>query len=602
MERLGNYRLRKRLAVGGMAEVYLGEKVGPEGFVKPVVLKCVLPQLAKDRAFVQLFLDEARLAALLHHPNIAQVYDFGSVDGVYHIAMEYVPGYTLDDIRRKLRSIGQLMPLQHVANVASQTCQGLSYAHRLTDARGESFGLVHRDVSPHNLIVSVDGTVKIVDFGIAKARAGLTRVQARGAVGKFGYMSPEQALGKVVDGRSDLFSLGVCLWELTTTHRLHDPGLGRPPDYDPSRPIRSVETLREEVPRQFTEIIESALAIEPEDRFASAQAMHMAFERFQAAMTHYAGQTALAGFIRDLVEGRTGTLGPSELVQPAEPSGPSDSSGRDGLEEAQRYEEVFGVTLERPRGRPLVRSVPKAWQARPAPTTSSDGPNRAAPGAPPSSFEDSSTTLVPELAWTPATGSRMAKSTQPTRPRKSRLRRGPLIAVALLGVLAGLTLGYRDQLGRMMAPRQDSVSTLTSLVRIESKPSGARVRLDGEVLVGRTPLQTELIPDVDYVVEVSMDGYATAHRRVAGRVTDHVQNVRFDLEPAAILEVVSAPAGAFITVDGRRVRGVTTPAVMDDVPADRPIQVRLELDSGPTAVRTVTVPAATRRKLRFALD
>ena len=206
VDRLGSYRLRKRLAVGGMGEVYLGEKIGPEGFIKPVVLKCVLPQLASDRAFVKLFEDEARLAALLNHPNIAQVYDFGLVDNTYYIAMEYVPGYTVDDIRRKLKSIGKFLPLEHVACVASQVCQGLHYAHALTDGTGVSLGLVHRDVSPHNLIVSVDGAVKVVDFGIAKARAGLTRVQAKGAVGKFGYMSPEQARGGQVDGRSDVFS------------------------------------------------------------------------------------------------------------------------------------------------------------------------------------------------------------------------------------------------------------------------------------------------------------------------------------------------------------------------------------------------------------
>src|SRR5688572_7090973 len=267
-----------------MGEVYLGEKIGPEGFVKPVVLKCVLPQLAKDRAFVQLFLDEARLAALLNHPNIAQVYDFGLVDDIYYIAMEYVPGYTVDDIRRKLKSIGQFMPLQHIACIASQVCQGLNYAHNLTDANGVGLGLVHRDVSPHNLIVSIDGSVKIVDFGIAKARAGLTRVQAKGAVGKFGYMSPEQARGEQVDGRSDIFSLGICCWEMATNERLHDPNLDRAPNYSPTRPIRSIEVFRTEVPRQFAEIVETALAIEAADRYGSCQAMHLALERFQAAM------------------------------------------------------------------------------------------------------------------------------------------------------------------------------------------------------------------------------------------------------------------------------------------------------------------------------
>jgi serine/threonine-protein kinase len=204
-------------------------------------------------------LDEARLAALLNHPNIAQVYDFGLVDEIYYIAMEYVPGYTVDDIRRKLKSIGQFMPLQHIACIASQVCQGLHYAHTLTDAKSVSLGLVHRDVSPHNLIVSIDGSVKIVDFGIAKARAGLTRVQARGAVGKFGYMSPEQSRGEPVDGRSDTFSLGICLWELITNERLHDANLDRAPDYVPTRPVRSVEALRMEVPRLFHEILETAL-------------------------------------------------------------------------------------------------------------------------------------------------------------------------------------------------------------------------------------------------------------------------------------------------------------------------------------------------------
>ncbi|NJK88268.1 MAG: protein kinase [Myxococcales bacterium] len=266
MERLGDYRLRKRLAVGGMGEVYLGEKVGPEGFIKPVVLKCVLPQLANDRAFIQLFLDEARLAALLNHPNIAQVYDFGIVDGVYFIAMEYVPGYTVEDLRRKLCAIERHMPLQHVANIASQGCQGLFHAHTLTDARGEGLGLVHRDVSPHNIMVSIDGTVKLVDFGIAKARAGLTRVQAKGAVGKLGYMSPEQARGEHVDGRSDLYSLGVCLWELTTTQRLHDPKLERPPDYEAIEGLASLDAHRAEVPRQFAQIVERALAVDREQR------------------------------------------------------------------------------------------------------------------------------------------------------------------------------------------------------------------------------------------------------------------------------------------------------------------------------------------------
>ncbi|MCK6550462.1 serine/threonine protein kinase, partial [Myxococcota bacterium] len=386
MEQLGSYRLRKRLAVGGMGEVYLGEKIGPEGFVKPVVLKCVLPQLARDRAFVQLFLDEARLAALLNHPNIAQVYDFGLVDDIYYIAMEYVPGYTVDDIRRKLRSINVHMPLEHIACIASQVCQGLHYAHTLTDANGVGLGLVHRDVSPHNLIVSIDGGVKIVDFGIAKARAGLTRVQAKGAVGKFGYMSPEQSRGEQVDGRSDVFSLGVCLWELVTNERLHDPKLDRAPDYNPRNPIRSVTELRREVPRQFEQIMESALSIQPDDRFPSSHEMHLALERFQAAMTHYAGQSALAKYIKDLVDGKVENPPSSsgEVVEPTQQRSraqlrSAQSSTAEALEGAQRYEEVFGVTVDANRQR-ARRAVPKSWETVKPPAEAAQAPSPAASG------------------------------------------------------------------------------------------------------------------------------------------------------------------------------------------------------------------------------
>jgi hypothetical protein len=621
MDRLGDYRLRKRLAVGGMGEVYLGEKVGPEGFVKPVVLKCVLPQLTKDRAFVQLFLDEARLAALLHHPNIAQVYDFGLVQETYFIAMEYVPGYTVDEIRRKLRSIDQRMPLEHVANIASQVCQGLSYAHRLTDGKGVGLGLVHRDVSPHNLIVSVDGTVKIVDFGIAKARSGLTRVQAKGAVGKFGYMSPEQSRGESVDGRSDVFSLGVCLWELTTTERLHDPKLDAAPAYHPSRPVRGVETLRTDVPRQFSQILESALAIQPEDRFDSAQSMHMALERFQAAMTHYAGQAALADYIKGLVEGRPPPVRGGSLVEPAGQPRPARS---EELEGAQKYEEVFGVTMERPRGRSKVHSVPEAWRVsdvRPPPGTADrgrmtptesaglegDGGPRTPPDAlsrtptPPRELEIDRRMEVPELAVEPV-AVRPRPLPAPAAPPRARMRLMPVLLVVGLGVAAGLGIGYRAELGEWAVGAPPPAPVLTNRYRIESQPPQASVWLDGVEKAGRTPLEVELIPDVSYLIEVRLEGHATAFQQVDARVANEVQVLSFRMEPAGTLEITSRPPGATVTVEGRVVRGRTTPMTLEDVPADRPIRVRVALSSGPAAVRSVTVPAGRRRKLRFALD
>lgn len=598
-----------------MGEVYLGEKIGPEGFVKPVVLKCVLPQLASDRAFVQLFLDEARLAALLNHPNIAQVYDFGLVDDVYYIAMEYVPGYTVDDIRRKLRSIKQFMPMQHIACIASQVCQGLQYAHMLTDANGVSLGLVHRDVSPHNLIVSIDGSVKIVDFGIAKARAGLTRVQAKGAVGKFGYMSPEQARGEVVDGRSDVFSLGICLWELTTNERLHDPNLDRAPNYQPTRPVRSVEEFRHELPRQFVNILETALAIQPEDRYRTSQDMHLALERFQAAMTHYAGQSALAGYIKDLVEGRIenpegGNAGGSMV----EPKGGSSQRGTtENMDAAQKYEEVFGVTMNTKR-RPTLKAVPKSWEtkspppepARPAPTPNSQTPPKAGPRM----VElrgDGGTGDIPEIAGPPVQRVQRRHTPPPARVQQSRSKL-PLVIVLMLVVLGGggfFAFQNKDQLLSLFkggGAQPSAGSKLACLYRVETDPPGATVLLDGVPHEGQTPLVIELIPDVEYRLQVRLAKFATQEQRLKATMAEEPRPLRYKLDPAGSLQITSVPTGGTVTIDSMVIDDKVTPMTLDDFPANREVKVKVEVKGIPPMIKSIEVPAGKKKALKFDLD
>lgn len=583
MDRLGDYRLRKKLAAGGMGEVYLGEKVGPEGFLKPVVLKCVLPQLAKDRGFVQLFLDEARLAALLNHPNIAQVYDFGVVEGTYYIAMEYVPGYTFEDIRRKLASLGQRMPLQHIAHAASQACQGLHYAHTLTDGHGESLGLVHRDVSPHNLIVSVDGTVKLVDFGIAKARAGLTRVRAKGAVGKHGYASPEQSRGEPVDGRSDLFSLGVCLWELTTNERLWPPNLDRAPDYAEA-PIRGVDTIRPEVPRQFLHILETALAVDREARFASARDMHLALERFQAAMTHYAGQAALAQFIADLVGARSGE--PGAQASPRETAAETPSAN--ALDRS-------AASTSAPTS--SSRRMPASWDGVP-------DARRRVGGTKEVEFEDSG--FVPELARTLPN---RARPTPPPMPRR-RGRSATRWLFTAIGACALIAAGYAfraplaEWVGRLRAARSPAAAgpvASSSRTRIESVPPGARVRIDGRELEHRTPLEVELMPEAEHLVEVELEGRATVARRVVGKISVEPTLLRFELEPAATLDVRSSPPGATVWVEGREI-AEPTPVVVPAVPAGRTIRVRVQRSQGASVVREVRAEPGTTAQLEFELD
>jgi serine/threonine protein kinase len=218
--RLGSYEIVRKLARGGMAELFLARTVGPQGFEKLVVLKRILPSFAENQRFIQLFLDEARLAATLDHPNVAHVHDMGDVDGQYFIVMEYIDGQDARSILRRTHQLGRHVPIEHAVQIAREVAAGLHYAHERRRPDGGLLGIVHRDVSPSNIIVSYDGAVKLVDFGVAKAATSSQRTRTGSLKGKVGYMSPEQARGAAIDRRSDIYSLGIVLWELVTTRRL----------------------------------------------------------------------------------------------------------------------------------------------------------------------------------------------------------------------------------------------------------------------------------------------------------------------------------------------------------------------------------------------
>ncbi len=220
LEIYGSYQLVEKLAVGGMAQLFLAKRLKPKGQERTVVLKRILPHLAEDTAFVTMFLDEARIAARLHHPNVIEILDLGAEGDSYFIAMEYIHGEDLRRISKRGIEQGRRMPPPLVCRVIAQACRGLDYAHRRTDQAGKPLRIVHRDVSPQNILVGFDGHVKVVDFGIAKAVDKAT-VTASGVIkGKHAYMSPEQALGREIDHRTDVFALGIVLYETLTATRL----------------------------------------------------------------------------------------------------------------------------------------------------------------------------------------------------------------------------------------------------------------------------------------------------------------------------------------------------------------------------------------------
>ncbi|MCA9649786.1 MAG: protein kinase [Myxococcales bacterium] len=271
---VGRYELIHRLGHGGMAAVFLGRATRLRGFEKLAAVKVIHPHLAAEPEFVEMFLDEARIAARLHHPHVVEIHDLGDDDGVYYMVMEYVEGETLASMLRQLRKSGEHLPLSAVLQVVADACEGLAAAHELTHPDGRPMHLVHRDVSPHNLLVSMDGRVKVVDFGIAKATGRRSSTRTGQLRGKLAYMSPEQAGGGTIDHRTDLFALGAVLWELLTNERLfmaetESETIARVTACE----VPDIESRRDDLPGGVVELVSRALARDPEQRFESAQEM-----------------------------------------------------------------------------------------------------------------------------------------------------------------------------------------------------------------------------------------------------------------------------------------------------------------------------------------
>ncbi|HEV8321086.1 MAG TPA: protein kinase [Myxococcota bacterium] len=265
--RIGQYDVVRRLAYGGMAEVLLGRLCGADGFRKDVVIKRVLPHLASNAEFITMFRDEARITARLHHGNIVQVLEFAEADGPYYLALEYVHGTTLGNILHALWRNGAKLGVPEVAHVGIEVARALDYAHRKLGDDGSLLEIVHRDVSPSNVLVSVEGEVKLADFGIARARQRLSPTQAGHVKGKFAYMAPEALTQGKVDARSDLFALGAVLFEaLTNTPAFRAENEAQTIHHVLTYEVPPPSTLNPEVPPRLDEIVLSLMQRDPARR------------------------------------------------------------------------------------------------------------------------------------------------------------------------------------------------------------------------------------------------------------------------------------------------------------------------------------------------
>lgn len=311
LEPLGRYELIRKLATGGMAELFLARERGLAGLERLVVIKRILPHLADDPDFVEMFLREARIIARLNHPNVIQIYELGEEDDQYYIAMEFLHGISVKELMTAARDSGIDLPIDTVLTLVAGACRGAHAAHTLADEDGNPLGVVHRDISPHNVMITASGDVKLLDFGIAKATEGLDTTIG-GLKGKYAYMSPEQCMRRDLDHRSDVFALGIVLWELLTGQRLFT----RHSELETMQaiiqePAPSVYEHNPDLPEGLDAILEPALAKDPDQRYSDAEAFRHAILMFAHEAGFLLDSEAIAFCVQELA---------SALIQDRAPS------------------------------------------------------------------------------------------------------------------------------------------------------------------------------------------------------------------------------------------------------------------------------------------
>ncbi|MFK8001405.1 MAG: protein kinase [Polyangiales bacterium] len=524
----GRYELLGRIAVGGMAEIFLArerENIAGAGH-RHLVIKRVLSHVVDDPTFQDMFFDEARLAMRLQHPAIVHIYEFGEEAGSTYLAMEWVDGIALGKLIRRARDVGGI-PAPVCVKIAATVAEALHYAHRVRGDEGQPLGIVHRDVSPQNIMVSNEGNVKLLDFGIAKATDQLSRTSDGQVKGKFAYMAPEQCVGDPVDGRADVFALGVCLFESLTGKPLYH----RKTQYETMRavledPLPTLATRRPDLPEDLDAILQKALAKDAKDRFADAGQMQLALEQWLARHQEVVLATRIADHLgevlgSDIVRGPQvdstpfgqsfkgsmpaapiPSLPPSSITSRPPPPASVEELGSSALIELESAEEK--------KKRPvwlwlvplllllLVGGGGAAWllvgNTEVAATPGAVTPGAAIPGAElPSAVVPGAETPGSSLVVPPAA---QGEGTTGVTP-------GAEASDPSEGAVADTPPTAETPTPGTEAP---AATDATGLLRVDSRPSGARVSIDGEFR-GETPLTLDGLPVGQLRVEISRRGY-----------------------------------------------------------------------------------------------
>jgi len=532
-ERLGRYELVALLATGGMGRIYLGRLRGPGGFVRHVVIKTLdLPGEDPGRAKA-MFLDEARLLGLLHHQHIAPVYEIAQHDGQLLIVIDYVHGRTAHEVWERTRQLGAALPLDFTLTVAAAAASGLHYAHVRRGIDGEPLHIVHRDVSPSNLMIGFDGAVKLIDFGIAKAADRSVRTQTGFVKGKLGYMAPEQVRQQDVDARTDVFALGIVLYELSTMQRAFAEASDR----------MTVERIKSgayvppsqvvpEFPKELERVIAKALRLDPRERYPDAGAFRRAIDTLGHRFGLVLGDAAITEVMGQLFEDRrepwqrigarpeTDLLVPLEVFAPedtreAPPPGPHRKSFRSATEV------VFALESELDKGGELAVTTPEGVTFPDEPIPELDASALIAePEPPPGERVAKIERLFTESVFDPtATPPRPLEFDNPGAP--------PPISVAELAAAPappGVDLPFRGNTHRGVGVDTDGVTILPPNAQAAAALAGPRTKTAGggsarriawiaiiTILLGGIGIAVFMLVDVDAAADAPSDGGVVVH-------------------------------------------------------------------------------------------
>jgi hypothetical protein len=586
----GPYRLLSRIATGGMGEIFLAKLLKEDGFEKTLVIKRMLPHLSQNQDFIQMFQAEARIAARLSHQNVVQIFDFGKIGDSYYIAMEYVAGADLRTLFFHAQASGARLSLPHALQIASDCCAGLDYAHRLVDERGAPLGIIHRDVSPQNILVSFEGEVKITDFGLAKAKLCAIESEAGTLKGKYSYLSPEQVLGHRVDHRSDLFSLGVVLYEMCLGERLFpvEDSLTATLERVRRCQIPDLDVKAPALPPDLAAILRRALSRDPAGRFASAAEMREEIERVRMRLGETSSAQGLGGYLR-------GLLPPRPAGEPVEDYGETVVSGRPIVMRSSPVPEA---------GRARVAALPAQG------VLSGTSPRRRRPliaglilvllvGTGGLLYFG----LEPREPVAPAATARLTLQSTPSGAAvwvdgEDQGQTTPTVLDGLdptREVTVELRLpGYEPHRWRGL-PRGDlrleaELRPQRARLEVRSRPEGAEIFLDGVRVAGQTPRVLEDLALGSHRLRLSKPGFRDWEQEI--RVDGpRPAPVLAELRPGARLRVVTTPPGATIVVDGV-LRPGRSPLIIDGLAPGTLVRVMARKAGYRVAERAVRLEGA----------